>query len=50
MDIREKIAARNAEERNGGVKNRALWRMAGIILTGYAIGTMIAIMLLAWKG
>ncbi len=50
MDIREKIAARKAEERNGGGLNRALWRMAGIILTGYAIGTVIALMLLALKG
>ena len=50
MDIREKIATRNAEERNGSGLNRALLRMAGIIFAGYAIGTVIAIMILAWKG
>lgn len=50
MDIREKIAARKAEEQNGGGINRALLRMAGIIFAGYAIGTLIALMLFALKG
>ncbi len=49
MGIREKIAARKSQEGNGGGFNRALLRMAGIILTGYVIGTVIALMLLAWK-
>ncbi len=50
MDIREKIASRKAEERNGGGINRALLRMAVIIFAGYAIGTVIALMLFALKG
>ena len=50
MSIREKIAARNAERSNGGGINRALLRMAGIIFAGYAIGTVIALMLFALKG
>ncbi len=50
MDIREKIAARNAERKNDDELKQGLWRMSGIILAGYAIGTVIALMLLAWKG
>ncbi len=49
MTIREKIAARNAEGKTGDGLNRALLRMAGIIFAGYAIGTVIAILLLMWK-
>ena len=45
MTIREKIEARNAERRNTDGLNRALWRMSGIILAGYAIGTVIALMI-----
>ena len=50
MTIREKIAARNAEQETGNGLNRGLLRMAGIIFTGYAIGTVIALLLLMWKG
>lgn len=47
MTIREKIAARDAEEagRDRKALDRALWRMSGIILAGYAIGTVIALLI-----
>ena len=50
MTIREKIAARKAEQETGDGLKRGLWRMAWIIFAGYAIGTVIAVMLLSWKG
>ena len=45
MTIREKIQARELEraKQDKNAMNRALWRMAGIILAGYAIGTAIAL-------
>ena len=47
MTIREKIEARELEhgKRDKNAMNRALWRMAGIIFAGYAIGTIIALMI-----
>ena len=41
MDIREKIAARNAERRNEDSLKRALWRVFVWIMCGYAGGTII---------
>ncbi len=41
MDIREKIAARKAEERKEESLKRALWRVFIWMMCGYAGGTII---------
>ena len=47
MTIREKIQAREEERanRDKNALNQAIKRMAAIILAGYAIGTVIALMI-----
>ena len=47
MTIREKIQAREEERANRDKNslNQAIKRMAAIILAGYAIGTVIALMI-----
>ena len=41
MDIREKIAARNAERKNEDSLNQALWKAFIWIMCGYVGGTII---------